>query len=300
MLILAGAILGIAVWFIIIQKWMIGEFCPYCMTEHTIGALMAIIIIRQAIKNRQRQKSTSKSADQPLKIGVLIIGGLLLAGTIAAMQMAFLPKAIYQDGTSQQADLPEVSFSEGPIVGSKNAPYIIKVLFDYNCPHCRKLHGMFEDIINHYKGKIAFILCPAPLSTQCNQYIPFDVDDYKSSCNLAKIGMAVWHTDPKAFAEYDKWIFAADDDGEWQPKTQDQAEEKAIQLIGTDKFNAAISSPWVDQYIQTSVKLFGQTIQTGSGGVPKLMFGQHWITPELTTADELISIMQQGLELPAQ
>jgi len=297
LLILAGAIFGIAIWFTIVQKWIIGEFCPYCMTEHTIGALTAVIIIRQAIENRVQQKTNTTT--RSLKIIPLVTGGLLIAGIIAISQIILAPKAVYQEGTTQQAALPEVSFTEGPIVGSKTAPYLIKVLFDYNCPHCRKLHGMFDDIISRYKSKIAFILCPAPLSTQCNQYIPFDVDAYKSSCNLAKIGMAVWLADHKAFADYDKWIFAADNGFDWQPRTQEEAEEKAIQLIGADKFNAALASPWVEQYIHTTVKLYGQTVQTGNGGVPKLMFGEHWITPEITTPEELLGIMQQGLELPA-
>ena len=50
MLVLAGAVAGSAIWFTILQKWVIGEFCPYCMTTHITGLLLAALIIWRAIR----------------------------------------------------------------------------------------------------------------------------------------------------------------------------------------------------------------------------------------------------------
>ena len=48
MLVLVGAAAGSAVWFIIVQKWIIGAFCPYCMTTHITGLLLAALVIWRA------------------------------------------------------------------------------------------------------------------------------------------------------------------------------------------------------------------------------------------------------------
>ena len=47
-LVLVGAASGSAVWFIIVQKWVIGSFCPYCMAAHLTGLLLAALVIWQA------------------------------------------------------------------------------------------------------------------------------------------------------------------------------------------------------------------------------------------------------------
>ena len=48
MLVLAGAAAGSAVWFTIVQKWVIGAFCPYCMATHITGLLLAALVIWRA------------------------------------------------------------------------------------------------------------------------------------------------------------------------------------------------------------------------------------------------------------
>ena len=48
MLVLVGAAAGSAVWFIIVQKWIIGSFCPYCMATHINGLLLAALVIWRA------------------------------------------------------------------------------------------------------------------------------------------------------------------------------------------------------------------------------------------------------------
>jgi hypothetical protein len=50
-----------------------------------------------------------------------------------------------------------------------------------------------------YGGKLAFALCPAPLNSQCNPYLPRDVDKFNDSCELTRIGMAVWAANLDAF-----------------------------------------------------------------------------------------------------
>jgi uncharacterized membrane protein/protein-disulfide isomerase len=311
MLILAGSITGSAIWLMIIQKWMIGEFCPYCMTEHVIGMLMSVIIIWRAMTestNPNNLKPTDQTIDknsystkwypgQRLSALGFVVAGLLLAGILVISQIAFIPKAVYTEGKSQDS-LPAFTYRNAPIIGPPDAPYMIKLLFDYNCPHCQKVHDMLNDLVDRYHGKLAVVLCPAPLNTQCNTYIPRDVDAFKTSCELTKIGLAVWVAKHDALPAFNSWMFSPEPGAKWHPKTPEAARAKAMELVGKANFDAAWASPWIEQYLETCVQIYGQTIQTGKGGVPKMIFGSHWVIPQPGNTDDLMIILQKSLSLP--
>jgi hypothetical protein len=40
-------------------------------------------------------------------------------------------------------------------------------------------------------------------------------------------------------------------------------------------------------------------MQNGQGGVPKLIFGARWVTPQPATPPDLISTLQTALKVPA-
>jgi len=50
--------------------------------------------------------------------------------------------------------------------------------------------------------------------------------------------------------------------------------------------------------MQKCIQIYGQTIQNGKGGVPKMIFGSRWVIPELYNADDLIMILQNSLAMP--
>ena len=185
--------------------------------------------------------------------------GLALAGILAACQVAFTPPAVYRGGESQD-NLPAIDPHAVPLVGSPDALYVVTLLFDYKCPHCQQLHFMLDEAIRRYGGKLAFALCPAPLNTQCNPYIPRDVDEFKDSCELAKVGLAVWVAKREAFPAFDRWMFSFESGDRWHPRSLDAARAKAVELVGQAKFDAAQADPWIDRYMQTSIQIYGDTI----------------------------------------
>ncbi|HEY5508889.1 MAG TPA: vitamin K epoxide reductase family protein [Paludibacter sp.] len=306
MLIIVGAIAGSAIWFTIVQKWIIGDFCPYCMTTHIIGLLLAALVIWRATKefasqsqhiSNKNQKMTKKNISRPLKVFGLVFIGLGLAGILSAFQVIFTPPSVYSGGESQE-NIVTIDYHAAPIVGSPDAPYVITLLFDYQCPHCQKIHFLLDEVVQRYAGKVAFVLCPAPLNTKCNPYVPRDIDAFKNSCELAKIGLAVWFANREAFPGFENWIFSFDSGDRWQPRSLDAVKAKAIELVGQAKFDVAMSDKRVENYLQTSVEIYGKTIQNGKGGVPKLVFGSRWVIPETSSTDDLISILQKSLGLP--
>ena len=313
MLIIAGSVAGSAIWFTILQKWVIGHFCPYCMTTHITGLLLAALVIWRAftefnvnsidiaMTNHETgnnvSPATSRRTTHPLTVMGLALIGLVLASSMAAYQVNFTPKAVYRDGESLN-NVPVIDYHNVPMVGSPDAPYVITLLFDYQCPHCQKLHFMLSETIRRYAGKLSFVLCPTPLNTMCNPYIPQDVDAFKNSCELAKIGLAVWVAKRDAFPSFENWMFTFESGDNWLPRSLETTRAKAVELVGQEKFDAAWSDPWIGRYIQTCIQIYGQTIQGGKGGVPKLVFGSHWVIPEPYNADDLIMILQQSLSVP--
>jgi uncharacterized membrane protein/predicted DsbA family dithiol-disulfide isomerase len=309
MLVLVGAAAGSAVWFTILQKWAIGAFCPYCTATHITGLLLAILIIRQAPRQLSEeekgtfyffgrgQKRGQKSRMSPFfTLGPALVG-LVLAGGLAACQVVIAPPPVYLAGQSQES-LPAVDACAGPMVGSPNAPHVVTLLFDYTCPHCQRMHFMLNEVIRRYGGRLAFALRPAPLDSECNPHITRDVKQFKGSCEAVKIGLAVWVARREVFGAFEDWMFSFESGDRWRPRKLDAARAKAVELVGQAKFDAARADPWIDRYLQSSIQIYGRTIQGGKGGVPKLVFGSRWVIPQPYSADDLVSILQNSLAVP--
>jgi len=297
MLVVVGSAAGSAVWFTILQKWIIGAFCPYCMAAHITGLLLAALVIWRAPIQFDDDATASRRVIGRLPAVGLSLVGLALAGTLAACQVVITAPPVYLAGESQES-LPAIDPHAGPMVGSPDAPYVVTLLFDYTCPHCQRMHFILNEVVRRYDGKLAFALCPAPLDRQCNPYITRDVEEFKDSCELSKTGLAVWVARHEALPAFEDWMFSFESGDRWRPRRLDAARAKAVELVGQAEFDAAWADPWIDGYLQTSIQVYGQTIQSGHGGVPKLVFGSRWVIPEPYSADDLVSILQDSLAVP--
>jgi len=311
MLVLVGAAAGSAVWFTIVQKSFIGAFCPYCMATHITGLLLAALVLWRApmqldddsidvaLSNPAPNATTGAAPGRVIRplpaIGLTLVG-LALAGILAVCQVRFTPPAVYRGGESQQ-NLPAIDPHAAPLVGSPDALYVVTLLFDYKCPHCQQLHFMLDEAVRRYRGKLAFAPCPTPLNSQCNPYIPRDVDEFKDSCELAKVGLAVWVAKREAFPFFDRWMFLLESGDRWRPRSLDAARAKAVELVGQAKFDAAQADPWIGRYLQTSIRIYGDTLRSGNA-VPKLVFGSRWVIPEPYDADGLVLILHSSLAVP--
>ncbi len=315
LLVLVGAAAGSAVWFTVVQKWMVGAFCPYCMATHLTGLLLAALVIWRASRPVDGEpirtappapgptpaRTVAPAAPRRLlgRAGIIsrVLSGLALAGILAASQVGFAPTNPYRGGKSADT-LPALDPHSVPLIGSPDAPYVVTLLFDYECPHCQQLHWMLGEAIRRYHNQLAFALCPAPLNSRCNPYIPSGADEFKDSCGLARIGLAVWVADRRAFPVFDRWMYSFDSGDRWHPRSLDAAKAKAIELVGRAKFAAAWDDPWINRYMRTCIHIFGETMRDGIGGVPKLVYGSRWVTPAPRDAAGLVSILQNGLAVP--
>lgn len=291
LLIIAGAILGSAEWFTIVQIWIIDEFCPYCISTHLIGVVVSVLIV--FLFFREFRKQGEKTFFN------FFITGLVLALIMALTQIISSRKADFAVGTVNE-ELPKIDVADAPVIGKPDARFVVTLMFDYQCSHCMKIHGILDETIENFDGDLAFVLCPTPLSPECNRYLPMTEKDlFAGSCDLTRIALAVWRCDRDAFYEFDKWLFSgSDSQGGWYPRTVDDAKAEAARMVGSDALNKSLSDLWIMDYMSECFNLFGRTTNSSSSGIPRMIYGSRWLIPEATDAEELSEVLKTAFELP--
>lgn len=280
-LVLAGAILGAAIWFIWLQKHMIRAFCPYCMTAHICGMILSVILLF-----RSRERVISRAA--------CLLCGAALAGALAGLQLLTTPRTAYDRGFIPE-ELPLPAPQEMPVIGNPDAEFVVTLLFDYRCSHCQKIHPLLEEVADLLDGKVAFVAAPVPISKECNPYVPAGEDRFKGSCELIRYALAVWRSDREAFTPFDKWLFEPGPTGGWYPREPGEAYMEACSLIGEKKLQEALSDPWISDYMSDICEAFGRTSTDGKGAIPRFIYGNKWLVPDADDAPGLASLVESLL-----
>lgn len=281
MLVLGGAIVGAALWFCYLQLFVLHAFCKYCTLLHLLGCVLAGLIL---------------VAGRPLSLSKGLYGwfaaGLVSAALFAFVQSRTLPAAAYDTGRTEAA-LPTFSEGEVPVSGPQDAPDELTLLFDFQCIHCRRLHQILPDLLEKAGGQYRIRLCPVPLSSDCNPYIPATgVDRFAGSCRLTRYGLAVWFARPDACEAY--WDYLLGGGDARAAVAPAEAEARARALLGED-FQTAVKDPRIDAYLSKVEELFGRTSNAEKSGVPRLIHGQKWLVPETDQADELLELIRLAL-----
>lgn len=282
MLVLGGAIVGAALWFCYLQLFVLHAFCKYCTLLHLLGILLAVLVLVAA----------------PRKF-VWFVVGLLSAAVFAAVQVYTRP-VVYDEGRTEAA-LPSFVDGEIPVLGAQDAPDELTLLFDLQCIHCRRLHRVLPDLLEKAGGQYRIRLCPVPLSSACNPYIPpAGVDRFAGSCALTRDALAVWYARPDAYEAYWDYLLgggpstASTGSATSSGPAPADAEARARAILG-DGFQAAVQDPRIDAYLRKVEELFGRTSNAEKSGVPRLIHGQNWLVPETDQADELLELIRLSL-----
>ena len=272
MLFLSGCIVGAALWFCYLQAVVLHAFCKYCTLLHLLGVIAAVLVIVAA----------------PRKYVWLIVG-LLAAVAFAAVQVYTRPY-IYDAGMADSS-LPSFTDEEIPVLGPAEAPEELTLLFDFQCVHCRRLHRVLPEVVAD--GQYRIRLCPVPLSSACNPYIPNSgIDRFAGSCPLTRYALAVWYARPAACEAY--WDYLLGSGDEHAAIDPAAAQARARELLG-DAFDAALADPRIDNYLKKVEELFGRTSNAEKSGVPRLIHGQNWLVPETDQADKLLELIRLSL-----
>ena len=273
---LSAAVFLCCLWFIGLQAVKVKAFCPYCMSAHVCGILTAVLAF---LSSRDLKKGRA------LGIGALVALAFMVFHALTT------PAFRAQTGRSE-SELPIPDPVHSPVVGPVDAEYTVALLYDYRCSHCRTIHGFLEEAVAHFDGRVAFVLCPTPLSPVCNPYIPAGGEDlFAGSCELARLALGLWKTDPEAFRIFDAWLFTADGKEGWYPRSAAEAAEKALELAEGKLMDEA----WISSYLAGTLELFGRTTAQGRSGIPRLVSGTSWLIPEADTPEGFIRAVEDLL-----
>jgi hypothetical protein len=285
----AVMITGAAVWFILVQLIEIKALCPYCMVEHTIGLVLAMLILAGA--------EAGRAIGRAMTVGVIAVA-LLIGG-----QWLYTPRQMqqFQIG-SIEVDLNLVAW---PVLGERRAEHVIISMFDYACPHCRAMHEYLTAARHRYGDRFAIVLMPLPQNQACNDAVEYTEENFKESCELAEIALAVFIADPGALDGFDAWMFASE-----QRRTAAEARAEARRLVGADALDAALKSGRPRQMIAASVVIHKQTLAIpadkieGANApgsihpfdrVPKLIVGETIFVSRPGSAQELFEAFEATL-----
>ena len=282
-LVVSGAIIGCAIWFIWLQSHMIRAFCPYCMTAHILGIVISVLSVIWCIGQKTRR----------IVLNILI--GVLIAAALGVVQFTTTPRSLAERGfVNEPLRYPDPK--EMPIIGSPDAKHKVTMLFDWQCAHCRRTHIMLPDAVSLLGDSIAIVCTPVSMSRECNPHISPGIDRFAGSCTFMRIGLAIWRTNPDAYWEYENQFFGTDLVQSWNPPTVEQATAMAEQLIGKDRLEKSMQSRWMENYIWTVNELFGRTSKGTTSAIPRLIYNGKIMIPEADNPSALASLIREMVQ----
>lgn len=287
----------------------------WCMSAHVCGSVLALHILGRAPLAWRSRTTAAADATAAAAPDAVEISGKRLRGTallavlglavLIGGQVACAPKqhVVAQLGGVSDTDTGpgpqrKVTFLNGrlglnphesPTLGNPDAPYVIVDVFDYTCPHCRKLHRLLEKARERYGDQLAIVTLVMPLDSQCNPLVTQTEPMHDDACALAQTALAVWRADRSKFAAFHEWLLQ----GTAAPYSRD-AQAHARELLGAAAFDAALADPWVAQQIQRNIKAYEVT---GGGVIPKLLVRGVLIAGRPGDADELYEVLESELQI---
>ena len=288
----AVALIGAALWFVVVQGLILRSFCPFCMTAHTCGLLAAALLLWSAPfrdppeKLWQQEKQVFVPPASARRLALLGMAGvvLLALGQFILTQKEYVVKMF--EGKM------ELNLREVPIIGSPEAPHSVVSLFDYTCSHCRLMHGHLMEARQRFSNQLSIVSLPVPLCEKCNRTVKRTPREHVQACDYARIGLAVWRAKPKAQAQFDDWVF-----GPASPPALDEARKYASELAGPASFETALKDPWIDQQIQRDVSIYETNNLRGVIRMPQLIVGTNVYSGNFGRVEDLYRGLADNLGL---
>lgn len=163
---IAGA-LGAEAWFIYVQKYYIGHWCPVCLG---IAACLAIAFIIQIISIALSHNQLSTTEKEGVKMKYFL--GSLSTFTIAILGffVAFVGLSKIDKLEAAQDELKKkITF------GTSTGPIEIYLFTDWQCPSCRKVEPAIEKIVASTNKKARLVFVDFPIHPETMNFTPYNL-----------------------------------------------------------------------------------------------------------------------------
>lgn len=323
-LVVSSLLIGLAaLWFIGIQFFVLGKFCPWCMTAHFAGLTAAVLALKWVYSKDQAGMSFPRLTSGQSRLAFVTC--------FIALAMLVVGQMVYQPRTFESVDLDpgnppatnetvsvvenenknegdtrlelhggqfKLSALEYPVVGKTGAPYKILSLFDYTCHHCRETHEHIATLSRAFPNDLAILSLPTPLNTDCNPLMKrlgrTTPSAHRDACLLAAMSLAVFRSKPEAWQAYDQWLFT----GKEAPALP-LAQAEAIRVVGSPEvLNQAMRDPWIRDTVHLAVAIFEANMRAqGEGKMPQLVIGNSLLSGSVNQANDLFRVVQDQFGL---
>jgi uncharacterized membrane protein len=293
--VVAGAVLifAAAIWFAALQDLVIGTWCRFCLATHASAVVAAALLFREVVRRRPSDDSGGWG-----RWGVAL--GLVGAAALIGGQFAVRPRrfAVRALAAGIPSGASELRLDGGrvvldpdrvPRIGPAGAPTVVVALFDYTCPHCRRMHPLLEAAVARSGGRLAVLLLPVPLEAECNPMIQETAPENLDACAYARLSLAVWFARPAAFRAFDEALMG----GERLPSLG-QARVRAEALVGRSLLDQVERDPAVARQIDADVRLYiamSRSLRTSR--LPQLIFADAASSGEVDDAAALAQLIGQ-------
>jgi uncharacterized membrane protein len=293
---LSVVVLTAAFWFVVLQIFVIGSFCVFCLITHLAAVTGASLLFTDFVR-RKDPRTRAKEALK-LAVGGIAVSGLLVFGQMVIDKETNRVSPISApvtdtpvESTGRRIDLYDGRFhldlKDVPCIGSPSAPHLIVSVFDYTCSHCRATHELLVKVIPEYGDELAIVTVPMPLDSNCNALVRQTSRENLNACEYARIGLAVWHVKPPAYREFSAWVLASP-----TLPAPEIVRKYAERLVGKGELAAALAGVRIDAQLRLGISLFeANSKRGGSWQLPQLIVGKSLSIGSLRSVDSLRSMV---------
>lgn len=180
-----------------------------------------------------------------------------------------------------------------PLLGKPNAPTVFVEYFDYTCKSCRELYEDLNALKAAYPDQFAVVVIPCPLNRACNPNLLASIKDHESACDLAKLGLAVWHLNPSVFPRFHEGLLKLP-----LPASVPAATALAETAIPADQLKAEINSKPIADFLAAVSSDYAR-LASQSPAMPKLLIKDKVVMHGLPSSTKaFIDIIAKQFSLP--
>ncbi|GHC57847.1 vitamin K epoxide reductase family protein [Roseibacillus persicicus] len=290
---------GAAAWFMGLQFFYLKTFCPWCLATHLTGILTATALLLH--HGDEKKKSSIHQWTVGLGgIAILVAGQLF--GPVPDTHLITEEKQPSEPKETSQAETGErmVSFPNSetavplkdlPHIGPIDAPHVLIKYFDYTCNSCRDMHGDLGKLQASYPEEITVVYLPVPLNRSCNPHLSSRVKDHEGACELARLSLAVWKTNPELWEQVHNGLFS-------RPVLSPAIARGHIeQRVDKVQLEEALKDPWIAERLTSNMKTY-QTMVIATDRMPKLVMEGGSVMHGISrTTEDFVKTIREKLKL---
>lgn len=309
----------VAVWFTGIQAFVIGKFCPWCLTAHLAGLMASLLIVKRFWLPRTDADWAGLLTGRFRGYAVMV-GGLgvllLVGGQIAYEPDSFAVETVQNDPkpvespkeTEAETKLTDrltlhggrfqLKASEHPLIGKADAGNYMLSLFDYTCHHCRSTHPYLRALMETFPDDLAVISLPTPLNADCNpmmQRLGRKTNAaHRDACQYAALSLAVFRLKPDQWQEFDHWLFTGK-----EPPGVARAQARAVEVVGEiASLQDAMKNRWISDEVKLAVDIYEANARSkGQGRMPQVVIGNSIVSGSINNPAKLFSVVEEQFKL---